>query len=1129
MSFIAKVNDSGSFIATVNESASFDVTLQTQGEFNVTMGVIGPTGPSGVLTADAPLIYDSVLKNLSIDLTDYATQSWVQSQGYLISSDLAPYLLSSEAASTYYPLTNPANYITTAALTGYATESWVNSNYAPLGYNPFDQSLNSNDTPQFTALFTDTIRPQSLNGNLNFTVYNDTGAGIYYTNYFDAFTNRLVFDTDAGGITFPDGTTQTTAAFNFDPTGYATESWVTSQGYLTAPYNPFDQSLNTTDSVVFSGVQSTYGGTEIVYISPTNVFAADFSGGGYPLGTTITASAGLVMTKAGAGITFPDNTIQTTAAVSPDLSGYAQKAVTNTFSANQVIEVTDNTNAALRVTQLGSGEAFRVEDSANPDSTPFVITADGRVGIGTASPTVGLEVASTSDTMFRGKNTFQPAIAGRIAVDVICSSGITANGINVAYAGSGTAVFVSNTGSGASFRVNDEASDTTPFIVDAGGNVGVKTSAPTTDFEVTGNAKFTTANITSAPSLDDSSSLVPTTAWVSSQGYLTSVSPSTVATLFGAAAQSGSLATLNPPLSNQYLYYDGAYLNWGAAPNPFNQNLNTLDSVLFATQHVVSGGTSFPMSSLTGAWQYADSTGWDFASSGGNFTITNGSSSIILNGSTGITFSDATTQTTAFPPTGGTTSQYIDGTGALQTFPSGSAADRLETTVYNNSGATIPKHSLVYINGGHGNDPTIALAKADAEETSRGTFGFTTADISDQSLGTVLQVGVLEDVHFSLSVTEGDLLFLSPTVAGGWTDTQPYAPNHYVAVGTVTRAHPTQGKIQVRIINSNELSELSDVYFPSAPNNGDVFQFSTDSPANGWRARSPVDAGLLTIDSATATYYPLANPAGYISSVPDATDTVKGIVQLTTDTEIRAGQSTTSTPTTQSASLLAQYSALKRKGWNFAVAPSNQSTGTGYGANYLATYGNVTGGASVAGFTRQYFPIYHPNPLARASANFFNGKQAFGQGLYLLNTAATLGYTLISRIGVANSPTAGVVIPENDTTTKWFGWKYVYGSSIKLQVYDGTTYQETDTGYTPTSSAFSQPVYIVCWSDGAGTAYIEITKPDGTIVTASQTGCPTGAATSATSQSWVLQLSGTGTQTGAVNLTALPVCFATDW
>lgn len=51
----------------------------------------------------------------------------------------------------------------------------------------------------------------------------------------------------------------------------------------------------------------------------------------------------------------------------------------STFNASAVISVTDNTNAALRITQLGNGNSFLVEDSTNPDSTPFVIDAFGRV------------------------------------------------------------------------------------------------------------------------------------------------------------------------------------------------------------------------------------------------------------------------------------------------------------------------------------------------------------------------------------------------------------------------------------------------------------------------------------------------------------------------------------------------------------------------------------------------------------------------------------------------------------------------------------------------------------------------------------------------------------------------------
>jgi hypothetical protein len=54
-----------------------------------------------------------------------------------------------------------------------------------------------------------------------------------------------------------------------------------------------------------------------------------------------------------------------------------------TFNNNAVISTTDNTNAALRITQLGTGNALLVEDSTNPDATPFVINNAGRVVQGT--------------------------------------------------------------------------------------------------------------------------------------------------------------------------------------------------------------------------------------------------------------------------------------------------------------------------------------------------------------------------------------------------------------------------------------------------------------------------------------------------------------------------------------------------------------------------------------------------------------------------------------------------------------------------------------------------------------------------------------------------------------------------
>jgi len=51
---------------------------------------------------------------------------------------------------------------------------------------------------------------------------------------------------------------------------------------------------------------------------------------------------------------------------------------------------------ALRITQTGAGNALVVEDSANPDSTPFIVEASGKVGIGTSSPQAKLDVTDNT-------------------------------------------------------------------------------------------------------------------------------------------------------------------------------------------------------------------------------------------------------------------------------------------------------------------------------------------------------------------------------------------------------------------------------------------------------------------------------------------------------------------------------------------------------------------------------------------------------------------------------------------------------------------------------------------------------------------------------------------------------------
>jgi hypothetical protein len=180
----------------------------------------------------------------------------------------------------------------------------------------------------------------------------------------------------------------------------------------------------------------------------------------------------------------------------------------------------------------------------------------------------------------------------------------------------------------------------------------------------------------------------------------------------------------------------------------------------------------------------------------------------------------------------GTTAQYIDGTGALQTFPTFLESDALISEVYNSTGSPLLKGTIVYINGGQGNLPTVTKAQADTDANSAQTFGWVRDDINNMSNGYVIVAGKLDNLNTN-GLGTGTQLYLSPTTAGQYVTIKPQAPQHLVYVGIVVRDHPTQGVIEVKIQNGYELDELHDVLISASPNDGDLLTY--DGATNLWK------------------------------------------------------------------------------------------------------------------------------------------------------------------------------------------------------------------------------------------------------------------------------------------------------
>lgn len=85
-------------------------------------------------------------------------------------------------------------------------------------------------------------------------------------------------------------------------------------------------------------------------------------------------------------------------------------AVSPVLTGNVTIS-TDSSGPALKITQTGTGDVMRVQDSVDPDLTPFVINASGLVGLGTVAPAEALDIDNNGRIQFSANGTPRTVIA----------------------------------------------------------------------------------------------------------------------------------------------------------------------------------------------------------------------------------------------------------------------------------------------------------------------------------------------------------------------------------------------------------------------------------------------------------------------------------------------------------------------------------------------------------------------------------------------------------------------------------------------------------------------------------------------------------------------------------------------
>ena len=163
----------------------------------------------------------------------------------------------------------------------------------------------------------------------------------------------------------------------------------------------------------------------------------------------------------------------------------------------------------------------------------------------------------------------------------------------------------------------------------------------------------------------------------------------------------------------------------------------------------------------------------------------------------------------------GTTAQYIDGTGALQTLPT--STSRVQHQV--KAGVAISKGQAVYVTSADGTNMIVGLASNTSEATSSKTMGLLDATVSTNGFANVVTEGLLAGLDTSAAGSAGDPVWLG---ANGnllyGVANKPSAPLHMVFIGVVTRKNQNNGEIFVKVQNGFELEELHNVAISSIAN-----------------------------------------------------------------------------------------------------------------------------------------------------------------------------------------------------------------------------------------------------------------------------------------------------------------------
>ncbi len=165
--------------------------------------------------------------------------------------------------------------------------------------------------------------------------------------------------------------------------------------------------------------------------------------------------------------------------------------------------------------------------------------------------------------------------------------------------------------------------------------------------------------------------------------------------------------------------------------------------------------------------------------------------------------------------------------------------------ILNNTGVTIPNGSCLGINPATN---SYVLFIADGTLSPITIVGVTTQDIPNGTQGRITVWGRVRDIDttgtpFGEVWTAGQVLYVSTTIAGGFTNTKPTAPNLSLPIAQVITVNATTGQIAVRPTVEQQLfygqfSKTSD-QVPAVINTAEAILWDNSLIANGVTIGAP--------------------------------------------------------------------------------------------------------------------------------------------------------------------------------------------------------------------------------------------------------------------------------------------------